>query len=226
MRAFIVFALVALIFLGAESRLGGRPYPSRPSRNREPSPPPSNFDETCPDFDTWKARYGKSYRSPREEYLRERIYGINKMKVESDGYEWQGCNQFADMTSAEFMKTYSDTNLPSDTNTRELGFFFSRGGEDDVPPKTDWSDKLSPAKEQGSCGSSWAHAAVDLAEAANNRKGYSPQPIIDCSWKSTCGSGTIEDSVDFLLKNGASTLSDYPMTGQAGTCRNTPKDSL
>ena len=127
------------------------------------------------------------------------------------------------MTQMEFLARYGDTIDVDHSGTNEPPFFT------DVGPivKSDWSNQMSDAREQGACSSSWAHAAINLAEVANGRKGYSPQSILDCSYSSTCGHGSIYDSLSYIAQNGVSQLSTYPFTGYQGRCQhNAPTESL
>ena len=77
--------------------------------------------------------------------------------------------------------------------------------------------KMSPVKNQGSCGSCWAFAAVTAQEAMQAIKDdttpvrLSEQEGVDCVDESHgCGGGWMNDYWDWSKANGSQTNADYP----------------
>ena len=90
----------------------------------------------------------------------------------------------------------------------------------------DWRDKgaVSPIRNQGNCGSCWAHAAIAALEGSyfiTNRVSFkgSEQHILDCSRGGDCGGGTFEDAWDHLQGYGTANSSVYPYTHVQDQCQ-------
>ena len=87
---------------------------------------------------------------------------------------------------------------------------------------------VSPIRDAGQCGSSWAFAAIDVAESAVALKtgkltALSPQELVDCSGSfhnMGCSGGTAANALSYILqKGGLSTSADYPYTARDGSCK-------
>jgi len=103
-----------------------------------------------------------------------------------------------------------------------------------VPDRVDWRETdgvVTPAKDQGGCGSCWAFSAVETLEShlsiATGKASpkLSPQQIVSCSPNpDQCGgSGGCDGSTQPLAFNytasaGITTESNYPYRGSTGTC--------
>jgi len=95
----------------------------------------------------------------------------------------------------------------------------------------DWRNTkgmLQPVKNQGSCGSCWAFAAVAALEAAIFKKNgqsmsLSEQQLVDCAYRSKprdgCQGGWMGDAYNYLVSSiGSDKTSAYPYTsGSTGT---------
>ena len=114
MKAFIFSLVIALLLTGVDSQRR-----RIPTETRDPNENPFPGQEPCPDFQTWKRRYRKTYPNAKVEAEKKAIYEKNKeffdeenRKKDPEDYT-RGCNQFADMTLGEFTQTYMDTSFPS-----------------------------------------------------------------------------------------------------------------
>lgn len=95
----------------------------------------------------------------------------------------------------------------------------------------DWREsfKVSPVKNQGSCGSCWAFSSVGAVESAwaikhNTLYNLSEQELIDCSTKNNgCEGGSMVKSFQYIIENGLCSNFSYPYTAEDGICNDTCK---
>ena len=84
---------------------------------------------------------------------------------------------------------------------------------------------VTPVKDQGSCGSCWAHAATGTLEGALFRKtgklmSLSEQNLVDCDQKNKgCEGGLEVKAFDYVMEHGINLEDDYPYEGQQKSCR-------
>lgn len=89
------------------------------------------------------------------------------------------------------------------------------------PPAVDWRTlgMVSPAKNQGHCGSCWAFATIGSLEslnliynsATNATSDFSEQHLVDCNYFSKgCGGGYPSNALDWQYLNGVAFEADYP----------------
>ena len=92
----------------------------------------------------------------------------------------------------------------------------------------DWTTqgKVSPVKNQGSCGSCWAFSAVGSCESFALMKGQnsilSEQQLVDCSGSygnHGCNGGWPSAALRYVKDKGIQSSSAYPYTAGAGRCK-------
>ena len=155
-------------------------------------------------FDEFKLKFQKSYKTLSEEKTRETQFYKNLDFIESHNALFKkgiktyqtGINQFADLSNDEFIKLHlidrSAPDFPLEYGCDEQ--FQSQGNN---AASVDWTTTANPAgvladvgvKNQGSCGSCWAFAAVAAFEGAQciagnydcqTWDGASEQNLVDC----------------------------------------------
>ncbi|CAO2142689.1 unnamed protein product [Urochloa humidicola] len=205
-------------------------------------------------FHGWMAAHGRSYATEEEKLHRFEVYRSNMEFIEvanqDDRMSYQlGETPFTDLTHDEFMAMYSSNNNngadPSESS-EEMAVITTRAGPvhegsdrgsdvplataavppPQVPPSVDWRAKgvVTPAKNQGTCGSCWAFAAVatmESAQAINTSRAppvLSEQQLVDCL--SGCTGKWMDKAYKWVIQNGGITTSAvYPYTGIAGQCQ-------
>jgi len=130
-------------------------------------------DYTVSQFSSFMAEHGKQYDTKAEYNLRLSIFKENLAKIEyhnRSGASWKmAVNQFSDLTQEEFEATmtggYKRTPGMSGVPLAKVATATKTRAE--LPDSVDWRDKgvVTPAKNQGSCGSCWAFATTELIES-------------------------------------------------------------
>ena len=138
-------------------------------------------------FEQFKADYGKRYTKDGEEQYRKNIFLRNLIKIQEHNANPKntytvGVNQFTDLTQAEFEATYLTLQVPKRSYKEVDVTSTSINGD------IDWvaAGKVTPVKNQASCGSCWAFSATAAHESAIMIKTGSPvslseQQLVDCS---------------------------------------------
>lgn len=187
--------------------------------------------------------------------------GIRKYKVFKSNLEWinkknnqlgkevYGITQFMDLTDEEFRRTYlmdpivmeeamsEISGKKYDTVNKEekrLEFSLDDVDDEDKPRAgdIDWRHSLQPAKNQGSCGSCWAFAAVASIEGAlkiNQGKevNLSEQYLVDCDISdSGCNGGWPTKTFEWLKQNGVIEQSQSPYKATQSLCRTSQYASI
>ena len=85
-----------------------------------------------------------------------------------------------------------------------------RAQDDDLPHEVDWEAQgaVAPVKDQGSCGSCWAFAAIGTIESLRviqtgaNMTLLSEQELVDCAGGGCFGGYPAYDGYEFVIANG------------------------
>jgi C1A family cysteine protease len=179
-------------------------------------------------FKVYHLIYQKNYDLKSEEgvkrykIFKQSLKLIQETNAENLSYKL-GLNQFADLTNDEYKQLL---NFTPNNETIEL---INNEEQTFLPQQTniDWTSKMGPVKDQGTCGSCWAFATVDVLEGNYNLnynvlKSYSQQYLIDCvKSNSGCNGGSAVDAYNYITLNGIVDGTVYPYDGiQHTTCAN------
>jgi cathepsin L len=190
------------------------------------------------EFTAFKARYNKAYADIGEEIARLRIFESNLRKIEEHNADprWTytlGVNVHADLTSEEFVKLYASGKR---WDAVSLGSEAHDDSEDvpveSLPDAVDWREKnvVTPAKNQGGCGSCWAFSTAETLEShiaikTGKLMKFSPQEYVSCmpNPKHCGGTGGCQGATQILgfqyaIDKGITTEDSYPYEGVTGTC--------
>ena len=179
-------------------------------------------------FQKFIKKYQKKYTSIDEFLARYEVFRRNVMATftEENSLYQTGITKFSDLTKQEFAKIYLNLNYDAMAMANFDPTIVKVSNA--APAAYDWRDygRVSPVKDQGSCGSCWAFSTVANLEGlyyANKgvMKTFSEQMLVDCDTSdSGCNGGLMEYAFTWLKKNGGiMTDTDYPYKGVKSTCR-------
>lgn len=177
-------------------------------------------------FNEWTSVQGKKYESNEERLYREKVFNDNVAKIEEHNADEtqtykMGINQFTDLIEYEFAAQY--LTLKVNKNTQRSVTVKTPEIVGDV----DWvaAGKVSPVKDQKSCGSCWAFSAVGAIESAFLISGktllLSEQQLVDCSGtygNYGCNGGWMDSAFQYVIDHGLNTQESYPYTARNGVC--------
>lgn len=186
------------------------------------------------EFDEFLERFGKFYKDEAEYIKRFNIFRTNSayIRVQNTMLDtWtMAVNMFADMTHDEFSSIYLGAKVSFDSNieTENLNI--------NLENSVDWrsTNKVTPIKNQGYCGSCWAFSATGAIESAVAIKGkglipLSQQQLVDCSWSygnQGCNGGWMDQAFEYVKSKGLATEKNYLYTGVDGSCSKTKESKV
>ncbi|XP_077777953.1 cathepsin S-like [Podarcis muralis] len=186
----------------------------------------------------WKRTHNKIYRERNAEDFRRTVWEDNLHTIEEHNREaaqgkhtfQMALNQFSDLTKEEFKEKLNG--LRPDLPRQQGGgtTMHEKSGTLALPEFVDWRNTgcVTPVKDQGSCGSCWAFAAVGALESLlclQTRRliMLSEQNLVDCAWPQGnygCNGGWPNRAFQYVLQNnGMNSERVYPYTGQDGNCK-------
>lgn len=207
------------------------------------------------DFDDWvafKRQYNKNYTRD-EEQRRFDIFVANKRHVERHNTKasslsfTQALNSLSDLTTEEINRSRNgfrldlfpfkdisedsennnNTNKPATSTLNPLAFLSSLSRA--TPASLDWRQhgRVSPVRDQGSCGSCWAFATTGALESqivARNKSliHLSEQNLIDCSrayGNHGCDGGLPTHALRYIHWNGIESARTYPYAAKDNECK-------
>ena len=165
-------------------------------------------------FLSYSAEFGKAYTTEEEFNYRLSIFKMNAQKVQDHnnaGKSWEaGVNQFSDLTEEEFKK--QATGFKKQNNTKKSAIECTVSTTD-LKSAIDWraEGKVTPIKDQQSCGSCWAFSAMGALESEwlveddphrSTKPDFSEQELVDCVYpdgQDTCiTGGEMVDAFEYL----------------------------
>jgi len=182
-------------------------------------------------FTAWKAQFNKQYSTAEEEALRFENFKLSMDRAQArnaqSGSATFGLTKYSDMTPEEFKSTLLGYVRPAERS--DVGVLAPK--DIDVPQTLDWRNQnmVTPVKNQEQCGSCWAFSVTENIESMYCMKNQidcttfpplSPQEIVDCDTTDAgCDGGDPPTAYQFVISEGGlEDDSDYPYTGQDGTC--------
>jgi len=197
---------------------------------------PSAFDDgTSLSFTEYSAKYSKAY-AEAEAPLREKNFHANVERIRaqnalSDSSWYAGVNEFTDWSNEEFRVRRTGVTLPPTISEHMLADEQPQS-YGPLPDSVDWrtSNKVTPVKNQGGCGSCWAFSATETLEshaaiATGNLFVLSPQQLVSCSpnpnhcgGSGGCQGSTQQLGFNYTMTAGAVLEKTYPYEGATGSC--------
>jgi len=151
---------------------------------------------------------------------------VEKHNSESHSFT-VGLNEFADMTSDEFVDIFNGVGVEFD----EAPVVEMIPDPENVEGYTvNWvaAGAVTGIKNQGQCGSCWSFSATGSMEGAHflstkNLVSFSEQNLMDCSWSygdNGCDGGLMDYAFQYVIANkGLDSEASYPYTAQSSqTC--------
>uniref|UniRef100_A0ACD5VP19 Uncharacterized protein n=1 Tax=Avena sativa TaxID=4498 RepID=A0ACD5VP19_AVESA len=185
----------------------------------------------------WMAKFGRAYTDADEKLRRQEVFAANARHVDAvnraDNRTYTlGLNQFSDLTDDEFVEThlgYRHQLRPQEKkNMSKAAALEDVQFQQYMPDSVDWRAQgaVTQIKNQGSCGSCWAFAAVAATEglvkiSTGNLISMSEQQVLDCTGGvSSCNGGDINAALRYVAASGGlQPEAAYSYIGQQGACR-------
>jgi len=201
---------------------------------------PRNFNA---EFEAFEEKYNKNYATATERFVRFLNFQQNLKEIEAfnnENHSWKkSINKFSDLSETEFKATlngYINTHKPNGKAAAKKSVDIK-----DLPESVDWRQMgaVSAVKDQGSCGSCWAFATVEIIESYLQINSQQPIEELSAQHITSCtpnelqcgGNGGCQGSIPqlgftYTQLFGLVSEADYPYTsgnfGQTGTCDYSP----
>lgn len=200
------------------------------------------------EYTWWRAQYriGLAATPSEQEYRlrmfiknREYVQNLNEQyevrivqeylpKPKGNMYE---LNLFSDLSEEEFEAQYLGRPLLNEEEEEyvsPISLYFEENPEIQINANTKLnlgSTDSYNVYNQGTCGSCWAFASINLAERKwfslyGNKVQLSQQQVIDCDTTCNgCNGGLIDRGLNYINVAGISLAADYPYKAALGVCR-------
>lgn len=198
-------------------------------------------------YSRWLREHGKLYATPAEYNYRLRVFHSQTLYVDQINREYEAAaavsgqvltgpmfemNGFGDLTVEEFKVRYTGgAPLPADEVLESESTSLIEDNQQLAASNLGQSYNIN-IKNQGSCGSCWAFAAVAALEKfhfdkTKSRVDFSQQELVDCETGSSgCNGGYSEKAFTYTSKNGLALASKYPYKGSKGSCSKSAANSV
>jgi len=191
-----------------------------------------NTEKYWPQFEAFMHEHRRLYGGLQEKLhrfliFRDNMYESEKLNFLHNGTAEFGVTQFSDLTKQEFVQKFLMTNLqPYPQNLTQL--YGEHHHLHAYPASVDWvtSGKVTPVRNQGECGSCWAHCALGEIESRMLIKygktySLSVQQLVDCDAGSLGCNGGYENGAFSYIYNagGVNQEAYYRYAGYKGSCR-------
>ena len=170
--------------------------------------------------------YGTKEESKRYKIFRENYLFIQKHNAKKNQTYKLGLNQFSDLTTKEFAALYTGVVVPK---THSNATLFKHNATAVPNDSIDWrkQGRVNAVKNQGSCGSCWAFAAVAALEGLSKAKtgnlpNLAEQELVDCTrsyGNYGCSGGWSQNAFKYAASHGIGAQSSYPYTARDGNCK-------
>lgn len=171
-------------------------------------------------------KFQKKYKSMAEFMARYQVFKSNIKNIKKHRTWKEGITKFSDLTPQEFRKTYLNLDFSALATVNFKPVTVKRNPK---PPKEfNWMDQkvLGEIKDQLSCGSCWAFAAMANIESQaflkkNMTVRLSEQQMVDCDkYDSGCKGGLQENTFKWIKEHpGLMSEKDYPYTAWDDECQ-------
>jgi C1A family cysteine protease len=188
-------------------------------------------------FDEFTSQFDKHYVDEAERTERFEVFKANYdfiLKSNAEGHTYElGVNAFTDLSQHEFSQRYfgfsfATLNSSAWQGLPRLGTHEYSGAP--LKDSVDWNEHgaVTPAKNQGSCGSCWSFSTTGALEGAwqvatGKLVSLSEEQFVECSKKNNaCGGGSMDVAFAYAEKAGVCTEKSYPYTsghGKVGQCK-------
>jgi cathepsin L len=193
-----------------------------------------NAAEADADWEAFKERYDKKYKTETEDALRKTIRLKNLVLIDKHNKEAKeglhsytvAENHLADWSQEEFQKMLGLKRKPrrqvrSTSSQPAMPVYSNTVDVSTLPTSVNWvesSNWVGPVMNQGQCGSCWSYSSTGAIEAqyANVSGTFvqmSEQNLIDCSTaegNGGCNGGLIDDAFWYVQTYGLESLASYP----------------
>lgn len=195
-------------------------------------------------FERFVAEFSKKYSSPESKERHRVIFQRNLNKIQQHNRDladknhsyYMKVNRWADLDETTIVSKFTGRSryarkINKMLKNNNVNKFQSSVSSADLPVSVDWRNQgaVSPVKDQGSCGSCWAHSAVESIEshlylATKKMTVLSPQHMLECTpnpnhcgGKGGCEGATCELGFEWA-KSGIAAVETVPYLGADDKC--------
>jgi len=213
-------------------------------------------------FQAYQRKFAKRYADAAETMLRRAMFETRLAEIEAHNLKKgasyrKGVNALTDRTDAEraallgrdraLAASFAADRLNSNTRTsgkeptRTDSAHKASAPRNEKPASMDWRemDVISPVKNQGSCGSCWAHAATESIETYVAMATNAPPPVLSvqqvvscaaneysCGGTGGCGGSIAELAFTYAQLYGLTSNASYPYEAVTGSCEMTSASKM